>query len=493
MILVLVYIAFNNDVINADIVSDNANIILGKDSAFNQSQSLALNNSSLSMVNNSVGSIIIPEFDLSGTSSMKVDVDLLNEKMDRIEAGNYNVSPDSKLNVDYLNLLNDANKDLTLINFADSDLANNVDYTGENPVAYSPIYKYDVRYDKTSGIFSFLRGSGSSSSDYNPTVLAPTTTSLAGAYSTQMQTFNYAFQHSDNFMNLPYIDRVVLENKNKYAFNGEIPAGNAGVFSPIFSQFDDASVWIKPYTSFESIPLKNGPKVSNISYGTLVGFDSKLKRSKRGFSRVYTGYLGYNGASQRYSGVDSTLNGGLLGGTVTFYKGNFFNATTLSVGASVAKNSNMYGTDNLTMLMGGVGNKTGYNFEFKEGKLILQPNILLSYTFVNTFDYTNSAGVRMTSDPLHAIQIAPGVKLIGNLKNRWQPYLGVNMVWNIIADSKVMANDVILPEMSIKPYVQYGVGVQKTFKDRFQGFMQAMVQNGGRNGVSLTAGFRWAI
>ena len=92
----------------------------------------------------------------------------------------------------------------------------------------------------------------------------------------------------------------------------------------------------------------------------------------------------------------------------------------------------MYGTDNLTMLMGGVGNKTGYNFEFKEGKLILQPNILLSYTFVNTFDYTNSAGVRMKSDPLHAIQIAPGVKLIGNLKNGWQPYLGVNMVWNNI-------------------------------------------------------------
>lgn len=99
----------------------------------------------------------------------------------------------------------------------------------------------------------------------------------------------------------------------------------------------------------------------------------------------------------------------------------------------------------------------------------------------------------MTSDPMHAIQISPGVKLIGNLKNGWQPYLGVNMVWNIIAASKVMANDVTLPEMSIKPYVQYGVGVQKTFKDRFQGFLQAMVQNGGRNGVSLTAGFRWAI
>ena len=486
-------VVFNNDVINANIVSDSTNIYLGRDDVFNQSQSLSLGNSSLSMVNNSVGSIVIPEFNLDTTSSMKVDVDLLNEKMDTINAENYYVEPGEKLNVSYLNLLNDANKDLTLIQFTDnSDLASATSYTGENPIAYSPIYKYDVAYDNTNGFFSFTRGEGSSANDYNPAVITPSTVSLAGAYSTQMQTFNYAFQHSDNFMNIPYLERIMLENKNKYAYNGDVPI-NSGVFSPIFSQYDDASIWVKPYTSFENIPLKNGPKVSNISYGTLVGFDSKLKKLKNGFGRVLTGYVGYNGASQSYSGVDSTLNGGLLGGTATFYKGNFFNATTLSVGANHAKNTNMYGSDDLNMILGGVGNKTGYNFEFKNGKVILQPNLLLSYTFVNTFDYTNSAGVKIKSDPLHAIQIAPGVKLIGNFENGWQPYLGVNMVWNIIADSKVMANDVILPEMSIKPYVQYGVGVQKRFKDRFQGFLQAMVQNGGRNGVSLSAGFRWAI
>ena len=486
-------VVFNNDVINANIVSDNTNIYLGRDDVFNQSNSLDLYNSNLSMLNNSTGSIKLNEFNLSGTTNMQVDVDLLHEKMDRIEANSYNIDPNSNLNVSLINLLNDADKDLTLIQFTDNkDLASATKYTGVNPIAYSPIYKYDVGYDNTNGIFSFTRGNGSSANDYNPAVITPSTVSLAGAYSTQMQTFNYAFQHSDNFMNIPYMERVALENKNKYAYSGEVPI-NTGVFSPIFSQYDDASVWVKPYTSFESIPLKNGPKVSNISYGTLVGFDSKLKKIKHGFGRVLTGYIGYNGASQRYSGVDSTLNGGLLGGTLTFYKGNFFNATTISVGANHAKNTNMYGSDDLNMLMSGIGNKIGYNLEFKNGKVILQPNLLLSYTFVNTFDYTNSAGVKMKSDPMHAIQIAPGIKLISNFENGWQPYLGVNMVWNIIADSKVMANDVVLPEMSIKPYVQYGIGVQKKFKDRFQGFLQAMVQNGGRNGVSLSAGFRWAI
>ena len=47
-----------------------------------------------------------------------------------------------------------------------------------------------------------------------------------------------------------------------------------------------------------------------------------------------------------------------------------------------------------------------------------------------------------------------------------------------------------LPEMSIKPYIQYGLGVQRIFQDRYMAFGQAMVVNGGRNGVALSFGMR---
>jgi len=59
--------------------------------------------------------------------------------------------------------------------------------------------------------------------------------------------------------------------------------------------------------------------------------------------------------------------------------------------------------------------------------------------------------------------------------------------------SEGTANGIKLPSMSIKPYVQYGVGVQKRFKDHFMGFAQAMIHSGGRNGISLSGGFRWAL
>jgi hypothetical protein len=55
------------------------------------------------------------------------------------------------------------------------------------------------------------------------------------------------------------------------------------------------------------------------------------------------------------------------------------------------------------------------------------------------------------------------------------------------------ANDIALPELSVKPYFQYGVGIQKRWGERFTGFGQAMLRNGGRNGIALSAGFRWAI
>lgn len=68
------------------------------------------------------------------------------------------------------------------------------------------------------------------------------------------------------------------------------------------------------------------------------------------------------------------------------------------------------------------------------------------------------------------------------------------MIWNLLDKSKVTADDVRLPEMSIKPYVAYGLGVQKTFKnDSLTAFGQSMIHNGGRNGISLTAGLRWQI
>lgn len=239
--------------------------------------------------------------------------------------------------------------------------------------------------------------------------------------------------------------------------------------------------------------LNTAPKVHSTIYGSLVGFDTPIESIKKGWAKSFTGYIGYNGSTQNFSGVHTVQNGGLLGATMTLYKGNFFSATTLSTGASIAETNSMFGHEDTTMLLGGAANKTGYNFEFKNGKFIIQPNVMVAYTFVNTFNYTNAAGVKIESDPMHTIQVSPGIRLMANTPKGWQPYIAINMVMNFMDKSKVTADNIVLPGISSRPYVQYGLGVQKKYKEHFMAFGQAMFQSGGRHGVSLTAGLRWCI
>lgn len=460
---------------------------------------LTMNSGSFNMINNQVGTAALNSLTVNGNTNMMADVDLANQTMDRITADSYGEHK-GNINVVGMNLLSDApqGQDKTDIYFAQIGLKDNVTLgsgdlpNGYQTTAYTPIYKYHVMYDNRDdgGYFTFQRGAGSSgnpSDAYNPSILSSPVAAQAGAYAAQNAAFTYAFTHADTFMPLPSVERFALRHENQYA---------ALSYDNLATQMSDLhhkGMWVRPYTSFESIPLDNGPDVDTITYGTLIGGDSDFKELKHGWGTVFTGYVGYNGSSQSYPGVNTYQNGGLLGATQTFYKGNFFTALTASVGASAGESHNMYGIDNFAMLMAGVASKSGYNLEFKDGRFIVQPSLMLSYSFINTFDYKTASGVNMESDPMHAIQINPNVKFIANLKNGWQPYASVGMVWNLLDGTNVRANTVRLPEMSIKPYVEYGVGLQKRWKDKFTGYAQAMIRNGGRNGVALTAGFRWAL
>ena len=494
---------------------------------------LTLYSGNLSMINNQVGVMDLNGFDIQGDTNFEADVDLANQSMDRITANEYgqpkpeqpyvvrtsnNEPLVGNLNVVGMNLLSDApeNREITEIFFAEQGLKDHVTNgisggSGELPqkefqtTAYTPIFKYNVKYDNRDdgGYFMFAKGdrifepgsgggtnsSGNPSDAFNPAVLATPTANIAASQATINETFKYVFQHADSFTQLPSLERVAQIKQNQYALSTDYNQ-NLGSLAP---EFNNKAGWFRPYVTFEKMNLKNGPSVNATTYGSLAGFDSDFQKLKHGWTGLTTGYIGYNGSQLRYSGVDTTMNGGLLGVTQTFYKGNFWTALTASAGASVGQSHTMYGKEDFTSLMAGIGSKTGYNFEFKDGRYIIQPIMFMSYTFVNTFDYTNAAGVRIDADPMHSIMLNPSVRFITNTKTGWQPYASVGMVWNVLSDSNVKANNVHLPEASMKPYVEYGLGVQKRFKDRYTAFAQAMLRHGGRNGIALTGGFRWTL
>ena len=435
----------------------------------------------------SIENLYFDSLTLLGDVDLDIDIDLKNEIADKVGAGKVYGNGSLVLDQDSLNVVSDALLNNTSVQVAYGDLANFVALDQGVTTVMGPIQKYNVAYNNGNLLFARQGGTTPDIGSVNPAVMASSVATQLGGYLTQLQTLNAGFYHMDRYTKYPYMMRLTAENTNRYAIN-DIPAYRR-------SNLPETSnaMWIQPYTTFEQVNLRGGIGVSNVAYGAMYGGDSNLVDLGHGFKGVLSTFVGYNGSHMSFNGVSMNQQGGALGVTGTLYKGNFFTGLTLSAGASAGDAYTQYGTDHFAMLTAGIASKTGYNWEMKDGKFIVQPSLFLGYTFANTFDYTNAAGVRIDSDPLHAITIVPGVKFIANLKNGWQPYLGVNMVWSIMDKTDVIAQDVRLPQLSTKPYVEYGVGVQKTWGERFTAFFQTMIRNGGRTGIVLTAGFRWAL
>lgn len=477
----------NSAIQNAAIEVQNGTFHLAQGSALNNSTLNMASNTTLNTMNNQISSFG-DNITLQDNVNLAVDVNLANGKADNF--GSANVQ--GKVTITDVNTLGNTTANGVSINLAEAlgidpnNMAISEALQNQTQRVLTPIRYLQGGISET-GMLT-MAPTGNSYKDFNPAVMASPVAAQLGGYLTQLNSYDQAFRNMDMYMLMTKKQREAMKLRNKYA----AADGNL-VFDPLGTPYDDKAVWVRPYATFENVPLKGGPRVSNVAYGSFFGADSELYDLGHGWDGMLSVYAGYNGSHQAYNGIGIYQNGGTLGITGMAYKGNFFTGLTLNAGANVGEANTAYGNDNFTMLMAGIANKTGYNIELADGKFIIQPNVQLSYSFVNTFDYTNAAGVKMNSDPLNAIQVEPGIKFIGNLKNGWQPYAGISMVWNIMDKTNFHANDIALPELSVKPYVRYGVGVRKTWGEVCTGFLQTYFTNGGRNGVGIQGGFRFTL
>lgn len=481
---------------NSNINLYNGQLAFAHDRNLDSTNILNLYGGTLNMLNNEFGSYQMQakELNLLGNSNIMLDVDLKNEKMDSILSSNFGsiTNPgDSILNVSAMKSITDTLGDSAKILFTDApELIGHVTSNGSN-IIEGPINKYNVSQITQNTGGGALSGDGEyfmfNKMGNSDSILAGPVAAQA-AFLMMDNIYRQSFANMDMVTLMTPEERMAWKMRNKYA-----SSYHTGVYAPNVLPEERDGFYVRPFSNFENVPLKNGPKVSNVSYGTLIGGDSDLVELGHGWDGNFSFFGAYQGSRQAYNGVGIWQNGGSLGGVATAYKGNFWTGVTANIGASAAEANTMFGNDQFPILMTGAAWKSGYNWGLLSNKLIIQPNYMMSYTFVNVFDYTNSAGVKVTQDPLNAIEIIPGLRIIGNLKNGWQPYLGFSMTWNVMDKTKFYANEVALSQLSVKPYFEYGVGLQKRYGDRFTGFGQAMLRSGGRNGIALTMGLRWAL
>ena len=478
-------VVLNNNLDNNTLALYNGTLVFG-----NQQEvaGFEANGGNIHSGNGKIDTINLGNVTINKKTGLKLDFRLDDESSDKF-LNNGVTNNGGYVNVTGVNITGKTTKDYIHVHLGDTTTLGRKNVTSDYiklPRILTPIRYLD---GNVSGGWLTYEGTGNQYRDFNPAVMASSVAQQIGGFLTQSQTLQDSFFHMNRYTKYTSSQRMAAETINNYALSEGAP-----VYRPSSIPETSQAMWTKPYTTFEKVSLKGGPGVSNVAYGTLYGGDTDLYNLKHGYKGVVSAFVGYNGNHMSYDGISMNQQGGTLGVTGTLYKGNFFTGLTLSAGASAAEANTMYGNDTFAMLTAGIANKTGYNWEIKGGKVIVQPSLYTGYTFVNTFDYTNAAGVRIDSDPLNTIQIIPGVKVIGNTKSGWQPYAGIDMVWNIYAGGNhVTASQTALPQLSVKPFVQYGVGIQKSWSDRFTAFFQTMLRNGGRNGIVLQAGFRWNI
>ena len=406
---------------------------------------------------------------MSGVTRLGLDIDLANKTGDFITADTINLHGGS-LFIDELNILSDETSPNTKVAVIDTkDGLSEQTSLKEGIEAYGPIYKYDASYDKTTGEIEFVNAgmaeSGTSGGDVNYGDLNPDVTTVpvstnAGVYISQANVYREALGNT-----------AMMPVSPAGLASGDVMAGRA---------------WMRPFMSDEEVSLDNGPKVDNRVWGMLVGLDSRKVYFDNCWDGVFSGYVGTTGSRQKYDGVRINQKAAVLGASAMFKRGEFWTGLTANVMYGDGKAHTRFGTDDFHNLSTGFAMKAGRNFYLGDG-FTLQPSFMGSYTYVKTSDYTTSAGVDIDSDAIQIVQLTPGLRLMWDVGNGWMPYIGYSYYWNLVDDSKVKANNVVLPEISVKPYSEYALGVIKEW-DVVDSYFQLVYRNGGREGIDLQAG-----
>lgn len=447
--------------------------------------SLKTENTMVSLQNNQANNTIsvTGDYTVAGDNLFYMDFDPATGAYDRVHVGGAITGADGATITVNSNLVNKgdvANGYQIYDVFQGNNGVSGVSFGLQGETAYSTVLANYQMESLGSGKYAFRR------TGYTPTALVNPVAVQLGGFLTQVQTYDTAFDNLDMVMMLP----MTAYGPNRYAVEDE----EAMVYSPLFIPELEKGVWFRPFANFENVDMHQvGGKVDSQTYGALVGGDTALKDLGNGYQGMMSAYVGYTGAHQDLDGVANYQNGGVVGVTGAIYKNGFFSGLTVSANASGNSASTPYGSNDFFMLSAGAASKTGYNWELANGRFIIQPSWLMSYTFANVFDPNDIAGMKVDSSALHAVQLAPGLKFIGNFSNGWQPYLTVDYRFNICDDADYKVGVVDLPDARVKSYIEYGLGMQKRWGDRFTGYGQFLGRGIGRNGVGLNLGMRWMV
>lgn len=436
------------------------------------------NNSALNAMNSVLNKYQISnDMIVEGKNNLSIDIDGRNKVGDAFIINNLTSNTNGTLNVADFNFIGLApiDRQFKIRVFDANSINDKVNFTSTDKEIFTPIGYYNLQ-SAGGGWYT------SNMTRYNPQVFRGQVATLAS--------FNNQLMIDDMLLNHVTLDseRLLAQSKNANIYTSTLPQ-----FAPYQYKKEDGGLWYKSYVNFENLSLTQGLKVGNNSYGSLVGADFPVINLKHGWRLMPTAYIGYNGAHQTFNGVGMYQNGGQGGLMGTFMKDNFIGSVVAYGGGYNNEMSVAGNTDRTGNWFAGTAAKLAYNFHPTK-HFTIQPTAFMSYNIFGRQNWgTDFGSMSMNSGLLNGINVAPGMNFI-YAKETWSVYATFQYMYNINEQVGGKAGNVDLASVEMKHgYIQYGVGVTKTWKDRLNSFFQIVFRNGGRTGVGFQLGLNYTF
>lgn len=436
------------------------------------------NNSALNAMNSVLNKYQISnDMIVEGKNNLSIDIDGRNKVGDAFIINNLTSNTNGTLNVADFNFIGLApiDRQFKIRVFDANSINDKVNFTSTDKEIFTPIGYYNLQ-SAGGGWYT------SNMTRYNPQVFRGQVATLAS--------FNNQLMIDDMLLNHVTLDseRLLAQSKNANIYASTLPQ-----FAPYQYKKEDGGLWYKSYVNFENLSLTQGLKVGNNSYGSLVGADFPVIKLKHGWRLMPTAYIGYNGAHQTFNGVGMYQNGGQGGLMGTFMKNDFIGSVVAYGGGYNNEMSVAGNTDRAGNWFAGTAAKLAYNFHPTK-HFTIQPTAFMSYNIFGRQNWgTDFGSMSMNSGLLNGINVAPGMNFI-YAKETWSVYATFQYMYNINEQVGGRAGNVDLASVEMKHgYIQYGVGVTKTWKDRLNSFFQIVFRNGGRTGVGFQLGLNYTF
>lgn len=445
---------------------------LGSDVTMNTDSLTMGGNSTLNIMNNTLDINNVGNMQVNGKNNVAIDLNPRDHVGDTIIIDNLNGS--GTLNISDFNFVGKAPIDRN-INFQifNPNNVSDVDFTASDKQIFTPIGHYKL-VSQGGGFYT------ASLADYNPQVFRGQVTTLA-AYNHQLLIDDMLTNH------------FILPNER--LIDDAAQANKISSISPLYAPYQhslkEGGLWTKSYVSFETLSMTHGLNVGNNVYGTLIGADFPMVNLKNGWKFIPTAFIGYNGGNQNFNNVSAYQNGGQGGFMGTFLKNDFIGSIA-AYGGGYLNEMNVAGyTDQAGNWFAGTSAKAAYNLHATK-HLIVQPTAFISYNIFGRQNWGTDFGeMSMNSGLLNGINVAPGLNLIYS-RETWSVYGTVQYMFNINDQVGGKAGNVDLDNISMRHgYLNYGIGVTKTWKDRLNSYLQINFRNGGRTGVGFQLGLNF--